>query len=262
MTQQTGNPQTAPQDGATEPFTVYYVIGRPRSGSTFVGDYIARRLDIPNAGEVWQTFRSVKAVDDQRFEKGRGRWVRPQQRAAKNAEIFAHPFWSALLARPEQDPYAALVAEARERANGLVDCSKTTNGVACYEALGCKVVVVHTIRAYSTWARSMRTYHKTYGLSEFSSLKLLSSYVRGNLDFRKYQKSHPYCIVPLENLSVLEIWLATVKPSGCGAQGYVNCEMFGAPGFSGTYDSSRATGTANPFDRALYRLFGVWLREN
>ena len=49
---------------ASVPFTVYYVVGLPRTGSTFVGDWIARHLNALNAGEVWQTFRSLGLVHE------------------------------------------------------------------------------------------------------------------------------------------------------------------------------------------------------
>ena len=93
---------------------VYYVVGRPRSGSTFVGDWIARELDILNAGEVWQTLRTLNAVDPGALRDGEGRWTRPEARAAKEVEIRANPFWSRVLERPGDDLYAALVETASE----------------------------------------------------------------------------------------------------------------------------------------------------
>ena len=130
---------------ASVPITVYYVVGLPRTGSTFVGDWIARHLNALNAGEVWQTFRSLGLVHEPGFDGSQGRWAQPDTRAKKNVEIKAHPFWSKVLARSCDDPYAALIAEAGRHSRALVDCSKDDRGVKRYEELGCSVEIVHTL---------------------------------------------------------------------------------------------------------------------
>lgn len=242
----------------TGTFTVYYVVGQPRSGSTFVGDWIARDRNILNAGEVWQTFRSLGQVHEPGFETGTGRWARPAERAAKNAEIMADPFWSQVAAGDaEQTPYARLLHEARTRGDGLVDCSKTDSGLQAYLNLGCRVVVVHTVRAFGTWSASMRKYHQRHDLPPVASWRLLQAYVRINRRLAMYRGQLPYHCVPQERLADLQAHLdLSSEPSG-PAGGYQRAEMFGTPNFTGTFEASRATSAVAPADRMLYILAGA-----
>lgn len=69
-------------------FTVYYVVGLPRTGSTFVGDRIARKLNIVNAGEVWQTFRSVALVSAPSVESQPSIWALLYEPATKNQQLL------------------------------------------------------------------------------------------------------------------------------------------------------------------------------
>lgn len=71
--------------GTHTDIVVYYIVGRPRSGSTFVGDWIARELGILNAGEVWQTLRTLKALRPGALKDQTERWTQPKARASKKA---------------------------------------------------------------------------------------------------------------------------------------------------------------------------------
>lgn len=239
-------------------FTVYYVVGQPRSGSTFVGDYIARMLEIVNAGEVWQTFRSVGLVIEPGFDSGQGRWARPEERATKNAEIANDPFWSQVLERAKSgDPYAALVAEAGARAKGLVDCSKTDRGLAHYQALGCRVVVIHSLRAFSSWSDSMRKYQVKQGLPVISRPRLLLSYLRFNRQMRTRWNAHGYRAVMQEELGQINNALQFPADAKGPKGQYLRAEMFGTPGFTGQFDPNRATHKITLFDRLCRALIGA-----
>jgi hypothetical protein len=234
-------------------FTVYYVVGHPRTGSSFVGDQVARRLDIVNAGEVWQTFRSVGLVKEPGFDDGPGRWARPKERAFKNDEIAANPFWAQVLKRAiDDDPYTALVREAEARAAGLVDCSKTDRGVARYEALGCQVVVIHTVRAFSSWAASMRKYQNRQGLPVMSHFRLLLSYLRFNHRMRQRWSEHGYRLVLQERLDRIDAALDFPVQAARASGQYLRAEMFGTPSFRGEFDPNRSTRAIRPFDRICY----------
>lgn len=168
-------------------FTVYYVVDRPRTGSSFVGDWIARRLNILNAGEVWQTMREFERGGTPAMTPGIDRWGDPIARQEKRHEVLADPFWSQVTAREDADPYAELVAKARLKWQAIVDCSKTDAGIARYKALGCEVVVIHTVRAFSTWSKSVRCYRAQFDLPGRSVARLLVNYVRINRRLSRYR---------------------------------------------------------------------------
>ncbi|MBV7395634.1 hypothetical protein [Mameliella sediminis] len=234
--------------------TVYYIVGRPRSGSTFVGNWIAQQLDILNAGEVWQTFRAMDRVE---ATGELGRWGEPENKRAKAAEISGNAFWSDVLARPEQDPYAALLAVAGPRWGALVDCSKTDRGIERYRALGCRVVVVHTVRAFTSWQASLTGYRRKYDLSVPSRGRLLLNYLRLNRQYREWRNSLPYRVVPQERLPRIAEFLDLDALGAETGPGYSNAEMFGTPGFSGQFDPARATQRITAFDRLVYAMIHV-----
>ncbi|RYH07471.1 hypothetical protein [Tropicimonas sp. IMCC6043] len=235
---------------------VYYLVGQPRSGSTFVGDWIARRLEAVNAGEVWQTMLAAGRLTDPTFDARSERWGKPEFRAAKRAEIEADPFWAEVLARPEGDPYAALLSVGGKKSDVLVDTSKTDHAVERYRALGCDVTVVHTIRAFSTWAASVRRYRTQYDQTPRSRARLLLAYLRRNRQFRNYRRTGPYILVPQEKLGRLEA-VFDFPAAASGPEGaYLRCEMFGTPSFRTSFDADRADVRVSPADRLLYALVG------
>lgn len=67
---------------------IYYVVGLPRTVSTFVGDRIARKLNIVNAGEVWQTFRSVALVSAPSVESPPSIGALLHEPATKNQQVL------------------------------------------------------------------------------------------------------------------------------------------------------------------------------
>lgn len=239
-------------------FTVYYVVGQPRTGSTFVGDRIARLQNVVNAGEVWQTFRSVGLVTQPGFDDSRAPWARREVRAEKNREIKADPFWSEVLLRAEHlQCYSALVQQASLDAQGLVDCSKTDIGIGYYLELGCEVVVVHSVRAFGSWAASMQKHAFRHGLPQQNSLRLLASYLRVNRAIRKLWMGQSYLAIAQEDLAKANTILAGL-PAPQGIEGrYRNAEMFGTPGFSGTFDPARATVRVTRADRLFFRMIGI-----
>ncbi|MGI3212204.1 hypothetical protein ACROSR_13930 [Roseovarius tibetensis] len=219
---------------------------------------MARKLDIINAGEVWQTFRSVGLVNEPGFDGGQGRWARVEERATKNSEIVGDPFWSNVLARvSDSDPYAALLAEAGARAVGLVDCSKTDRGLARYDALRCRIVVVHTIRSFSSWAASMRKYQWRLGLPVISRSRLLISYVRINRRMRKRYMGHDYVPVFQEQLDRIDTILEFPSEAHGKSGQFLRAEMFGTPNFTSKFDSSRSTEDFKLIDRILFYAVGV-----
>lgn len=239
-------------------FTVYYVVGQPRTGSTFVGDWVARKLNIINAGEVWQTFRSVSLVNEPGFEGGPGRWARAEERAAKNSEIVADPFWSRVLTRvSNNDPYAALLAEAGSQAIGLVDCSKSDHGVARYEALGCRVIVIHTIRAFSSWAASMQKHQRRLGIPVISRPRLLLSYLRVNRGIRKRWLGHCYFSIKQEQLDRIDTILHFPEEAHGKPGQFLRAEMFGTHNFTAEFNPSRSTQEIKPLDRIFYCAFAI-----
>lgn len=234
-------------------FTVYYIVGQPRTGSTFVGDWLARKLNIVNAGEVWQTFRSVSLVNEPGFEGGSGRWARAEEQAAKNSKIATDPFWSRVLSRvSDSDPYAALLAEAGTRAIGLVDCSKTDRGIVHYKALGCRVVVIHTIRSFSSWAASMQKHQRRHRLPVNGRLRLLLSYLSFNRRMWKRWSVREYIVVLQEKLDEID-FILDLQAEKHGKPGqFLRAEMFGTPNFMSKFDSSRNTKEIKPLDRIIY----------
>lgn len=246
----------------SQDFTVYYVVGQPRSGSTFVGDRLARSQGLVNAGEVWQTFRSVGLVQEPGFDSGRGRWARPKNRQEKNMAIAADPFWSQVLQAEQDgdalgDPYKALIEQAKKRTNGLVDCSKGDWGIAEYERLGCRVHVVHSVRAFTSWSTSMIKYQKQFSLPVRSRLRLLLAYLRVNRRLKRTWQNHNLRQIPQEQLQDIDMLLGLHKAPKQTDCGYLRAEMFGTPGFTGQFDPSRGTQRVTRFDRLCYRALGL-----
>ncbi|WP_404324957.1 hypothetical protein HA399_10770 [Cobetia sp. UIB-001] len=239
-----------------ESITIYYVVGQPRSGSTFVGDWLARRLNTINAGEVWQTFRSLKLVHDADFENSRGRWVQAEAREEKNKEINVNPFWNAVLLQDNTEPYSSLIKEAKNKSKSLVDTSKNDNGIAFYRSLGCKVVVIHTIRGFTTWARSMNKYQSEYGLNKISLARLLFNYIKFNTAFKRYNNSGEYYVIKQENLDNLNLDMKCFIDAQELGDNYIRCEMFGTPNFSSEYSKKRGQQEISKFDKLLYKLLG------
>lgn len=240
-----------------DPFTVYYVVGNPRSGSSFVGDWIARDRQIINAGEVWQTFRSKAAVEEPKFDEGKGRWARPEERAKKNASIDADPFWVDVFDEGNSAPYRNLVLTARQRAIGLVDCSKTDRGLYYYKELNCRIVIVHTVRAFTTWALSMQKYAKRHELPETSQMKLLRGYIRSNRRYARLKSIYDYHLVYQECLDKLDQYVdLSNEPIGAENE-YLRAEMFGTPGFSRSFERKRATTEMSWKDKLLLSLASV-----
>lgn len=239
------------------PFTVFYIVGRPRTGSTFVGDWVARRLGILNAGEVWQTMRELEVTGTPTLVKGQDRWADPKARKIKRDEILADPLWSRVFAHAGRDAYSELIATARTQAQALVDCSKTDEGIERFRALGCKVVVIHTIRAFSTWSTSVDRYRAEYGLPRRSRLRLLYGYIRINRRLSKYKEEGEYHLVPQERLAELDEILPFAEISNSDGGRYRRHEMFGTPNFSETFSDRRATARVTFLDRLLYAAIGV-----
>lgn len=237
-------------------FTVFYVVGRPRTGSSFVGDWIAARRNILNAGEVWQTMREFEIAGTPSLKPGVDRWGDPTSRKEKRREILADPFWSEVLARKCADPYAAIVATAKEKWPAMVDCSKTDLGVARYKALGCKVIVIHTVRAFSSWSKSVNRYRIKSELSERSTARLLVNYIRLNRHMSRYRKMGDYHKVPLESLDDLERVLPFAEVGDACKNRYERHEMFGTENFHNTYSRVRATPRITWADRFIYALIG------
>lgn len=248
---------SAPASTARPPIDVYYVAGQPRSGSTFVGDWVARHLNTVNAGEVWQTLRAMDRVQEENFTARTERWADPEQKARKRTEIEAIPFWADVLSRSIADPYEALVSVAAERGGAIVDTSKTDRGIARYEALGCNVVVIHTARAFSTWSRSVIKYRSQYNISVPSKLRLLRGYIKLNRRYSAYSRTHSYHAIPQERLNHIETLVSfppeKIQPDG----GYLRCEAFGTRNFTGTYDVERAASKTTFTDRLLYAFVGI-----
>lgn len=240
-------------------FTVYYVVGQPRTGSTFVGDRIARLNGIVNAGEVWQTFRSVGLVEQPGFEGSPAPWARPKAREKKNEAIRSDAFWRGVLALAEKtEPYRALVEHAGTVAYALVDCSKTDRGIERYLDIGCKVVVIHTTRAFGSWAASVRKHAIRNQLPVPKKWRLLLAYIRLNRRFRQRWMAYDYLTMAQEDLAMAdEILAALPKPKNGSDHEYLNAEMFGTPGFSGTYEPNRSTLQVTFMDRIYSKLAGT-----
>jgi hypothetical protein len=240
--------------GRTTPFTVYYIVGLPRTGSTFVGDWIARRLGIVNAGEVWQTLRTMDRVTS---GGNVGFWGLPENKASKAMAISTNSFWSDVLARPELDPYAALLAVVGQQWNAMVDCSKTDRGIAHYRALGCRVVVIHTVRAFTAWQASVVKYNQKYALPVPSRMRLALRYLKLNRRYCTLRRAMTYQVVPQELLAHVAEILEFSSGSGISKNYYRNAEMFGSPGYNGSLDPSRITQCITIYDHALYIMINV-----
>lgn len=248
---------TAPSAPQGAPFTVYYVVGRPRTGSTFVGDWIARQLNILNAGEVWQTMREFECAGIPAPFPGTDRWADPAARQEKRRGILADPFWSKVMASADADTYAVLVGTARQNWQAMVDCSKTDAGIARYKTLGCEVVVIHTVRAFSTWSKSVRRYRTEFDLPGRSAGRLLVNYLRINRRLSRYRAVGGYHAVPQERLGELDRILPFAPAGEPGKGGYERHEMFGTPDFQGDYSERRAAPRVTRLDRFLYTLIGI-----
>ena len=237
--------------------TVYYIVGLPRSGSTFVGDWIARQLGGVNAGEVWQTFRAVELVRCPQFQAGDGYWAEPNRKAAKREQIKQSEFWTSIIdaASHHNDPYSALVERAGAQSQVLVDCSKVDNGIADYERLGCKVIVVHTLRSFSTWSASMKKYQAKLALPRRNSLRLFLTYLRMNWAYlSRWKGSTAYHLARQHRLGHLEEELPHIQANEAAQSTYERHEMFGTPGFRPDYQQARAEPSLTVLDRLLLRL--------
>lgn len=239
--------------------TVVYILGQPRTGSSFVGDWIARQQRVLNAGEVWQTFRTLGDVTEAGFDAAGGRWAQPGARAEKRAQIKADPFWAEVLTAPAADPYARLIHAAQGRGQALVDCSKSDHGLARYEALGCQLVLVHSVRAFSTWATSMHKYRARHDLAPMPGWRLLRAYLRLNRRYAGHGRHHPYQIAPQERLAALDSVLDLGAVPGGPVGGYVRAEMFGTPNFTPRFEDSRGTAQITTRDRLVFALAGLRL---
>lgn len=235
-------------------FTVYYIVGQARTGSTFVADWIARTLNIPNIGEAWQTFRSLGLVQQEGFQPDRSLWARQAMREKKNSEILSHWFWEPIVKPLPQKPYESLLKHCSRFSTSLVDSSKTDLGIRFYKSLGCKVVIVHTIRAFTTWSQSMRNYQAANALSKLSYLRLILAYIRANRSIKKYKANHDYYLVPQEDLKNLPAHLPMRTSQAEAHSRYFRADIFGAPNFSETFDPDRSTTTLRPIDRLLLRI--------
>jgi len=242
-------------------FTVIYILGQPRTGSSFVGDWIARQQRILNAGEVWQSFRTLGDVTEPGFDAAQGRWAQSGGRAEKRAQIEADPFWAEVIAAPGDSPYVRLIHVAAQRGQALVDCSKSDHGLAAYEALGCYLVLVHSVRAFSTWAASMGKYRAQHGLAPLSGLRLLRAYLRLNRRYVGHGRRHPYQIAPQEQLGALDRVLdLSALPQGPQG-GYHRAEMFGTPNFTPRFQDKRGTAQVTARDRLVFAMAGLRPRQ-
>lgn len=236
---------------------VYYILGLPRSGSTFVGDWLARHLNAVNAGETWQTFRTAGLVLDPAFERGGGKWFRSELRDRKIEQIAANAFWAPIIASAPDAPYPLFVEHARKWSDIIVDCSKVDRALPHYLALGCEVHVVHVVRAFSSWSCSMNKHRARDGRPAWSRLRMLGAYVRANRAGARWRKRLSYRRFFHEDLGEIEQRLGAEFFGSTHRGSYLRAEMFGTPDFTPHYDIDRAAISVTAFDKLLFQLAGV-----
>jgi hypothetical protein len=233
---------------------VYYVVGLPRSGSTYVGTWIAHRRGIVNAGEVWQTFRTLGLVEQKGFREETHKWAKPDKREAKKQKVLESEFWCSVIEDYEEDPYFSLLSLVSKTHDELVDTSKLTFGLKKYNCLGCEICVVHTIRSFSSWRESFSKYHQEEHKAPISFLRMLFSYVKVNRTLSRLKRRYQYICVSLGSESNLESCLDDSFPKQEGTA--LNFEMFGARDFQPTFSEERANFKTTWFDLVLLKLCG------
>lgn len=233
---------------------IFCVIGLPRSGSTFIGDWIARETNGINAGETWQTFRTSGLISDPRFERRAWKWVSGRGREQKAAQIVADPFWSKVMADAGSNPYRALTNIAKEDSGVLVDCSKVDKPLDAYISLGYEVRIVHSVRPFTTWSQSIRKYEIQHGRRPQLALRLLLSYIRVNRALGKWRSYKSYQVIRHEDIKLISSRLNLDVKHG---KKYFRAEMFGTPSFSGEYNAARASVRVSKLDLILYFLAGI-----
>lgn len=237
---------------------VFYLVGLPRSGSTFVGDWIARSVGAVNVGESWQTLRTIGLVDDQEYVRKGGKWQRPDRRAEMLERISSDEFWSSFRMDDRCSPYRKLLHVAAGYSDIVVDCSKVDYAIPMYRELGCDIRVVHVIRAFSTWSRSVNRYRAANDFAQLSSARLLYSYFTVNRLLSKWQYQHPYRLLQHDKLKQIEteLKLEVPAPRSGDSRAYRRFEMFGTDNFVPKYDDNRAAAATSLGDSAVYRLLG------
>lgn len=145
----------------------------------------------------------------------------------------------------------------KEQWSAFFDCSKIDEGIERYRELGCDVVVIHTVRAYSTWVRSMMKYRARYKLGQPGRIRLLIGYLRINRRLACYAQNYPYHAIRQEQLSQLKAHMPPDFTKSDFAGEYKRHEMFGAPNYSSSYSRQRAASKVTPLDRALYFMIGI-----
>ena len=239
---------------ATEMY-ILCILGLPRSGSTFVGDWLARKCSAVNVGESWQTLRTLGLVAHPSYANRCGKWSSRRHRDTKLGLIKQDPFWSAVADTPSANPFASVLREAAAHSDVIVDCSKTTHALAAYQALGCQIAAVHLIRPFSTWAKSMNRYSTEDGQRQRSKPRLLYAYLRNARQCHQITSRLPSICIQHENLGDLETHVdLSIVPNPNRARRYTRVEMFGTPNFKPQYDTSRAKTESTWFDKQLLRI--------
>ena len=236
---------------------IYCIVGLPRSGSTFAGEWLARRLDAVNVGESWQTFRAVELVDQSPRRWRENSPIARERRAAKAQAIMQDPFWRKIVSSGADDPYRELLGAVGQWSDVVVDCSKVDLALRRYLELGCEVRVIHTVRPFSSWSRSMRRYHEHYGLAGFTRPRLLGAYLKRNRSLTRWRRTLPYQLLRHEDLGAIEQHLTPDASPAPGGRQYRRLEMFGAPNFVPSYDANRAAVSVSRTDQLIYRMAGI-----
>lgn len=242
--------------------TVLYIIGQPRSGTTYVADWLAKRHGMINAGEVWQTLRCLRLVDDQHFDRMGQVWNKPHLRAVKSKKILEHPFWVEVANKSANDnPYHSLVSVANLWGAGLVDSSKVDRGLQFYRQIGCSVMIIHVVRSFSTWSASIQKHQRRVGQKPMSRIRLLISYLRQNRRLVNRWSSDKYSVICQEELGQIDEVLDLSKNLIHNTKNYINAEMFGSQSYTGDFEVSKVTQSKTMADRFFYILifgFRFW----
>jgi hypothetical protein len=230
------------------------VVGLPRSGSTYVGTWIAHRRGIVNAGEVWQTFRTLGLVEQKGFREETHKWAKPDKREAKKQKVVESEFWRNVIENCGEDPYFSLLSLVSKKHDELVDTSKLIFGLNRYDYLGCEICVVHTVRSFSSWRDSFSKYHQEEHKVPASFPRMLFSYVKVNRTLSRLKRRYQYICVSLASEPNLENYLSGFFPKQEGTA--LNFEMFGARSFQPTFSEERANFKTTWFDLVLLKLCG------
>ena len=232
-------------------YPVYYVVGLPRTGSTFLGDWVARRVGALNAGEVHQTLWALGQIDDQRYETQKRFHSKPDQREKTLEAAQTDDFWREIMSPGSVDPYRKLIDVASKTSGALVDTSKVDRGVPGYVAAGAAVQVLHIVRPFAAWKASMVKHQRRMAQPEIPGPRLLASFVRNNRAFKSLGKRYPYRMIRHEDLSRLDSILGELPVR---SDGYSRHELFGTPDYEASFDPARAQNANGRFDGLIGQL--------